>query len=516
MRTYRPDGDVLRAFMADRTSRVKILQGPVGSGSSSACCLHVFQQALAQPKQEDGLQRFRAHVFRETFGKLEETTVRTWLDWFPEKEFGRFFWSKPFRHEIRVGSLELDVTFMAMEDVRDAKSFFKSLETSLVWFNEGQFVSFEVIGEAVERVSPPRYPAVKDGGCIQGGLILDTNAPPADHWIPIMRGDVPAPDWMTDEQKQALKKPDTWRFFMQPPGLIEKFEGKRLVGYEPNPKAENLTNLPPRFYEEKVGGKTKSWIDSNIMNRSSVQISGKPVYPDFRREAHVSPTHLQPIEGLPLIVGLDFGRQPAALIMQNLRGRWYVLREIIGRDMGATTFAPIVRADLSTWFPAWMEKNGPGIAFWGDPSGGYKGQANDSTPFEVFRANGMVVRPAPGNNRSSLRQEAVETVLTKTIDGGPAQISDPRCITFNTGMEGGYPHDQRVECHRRNLARRAGQAHLGLPGKRAAENPRAEYRVRPDHRHGAAVRGCAEALGPPAGQRPDGERDPAAGRRARG
>jgi hypothetical protein len=137
--------------------------------------MHIFQRALAQPKQRDGRQRFRVHILRETYSKLEETTIQTWKDWFMPGtgpgEFGVFYETRPYRHEIRVGPLELDVTFVAMEDIRDAKSFFMSLETSLIWFNEVQFAQYEVFSEAVGRVSPPRFPAVKDGGCAWGGLI---------------------------------------------------------------------------------------------------------------------------------------------------------------------------------------------------------------------------------------------------------------------------------------------------------------------------------------------------------
>lgn len=440
---YRPDGAVLRAFMRDRASRVKVIQGPVGSGTSSACCLHIYQQAMAQAVQADGRQRFRAYIFRETYPKLEETTIKTWLDWFPEAKFGRFYASKPYRHEVRVGPLDLDVTFMAMEDVNDAKSYFKSLEPSLLWFNEGQFADHGVIGEAVERVSPPRYPAVKDGGCNWGGLILDTNAPPAVHWIPIMRGDMPAPDWMTEDQKRALVKPPNWTFYMQPPGLIEVFEGNSLVGYRPNPEAENLKWLPPNFYMEKIGGKTKSWIDANIMNRSSVQIDGRPVYPDFRRDVHVASKPLEPVPNIPIIVGLDFGKSPAALCMQNVRGRWLVLREIIGQHITAARFAPIVKADLARWFPGFT------FQFWGDPSGGFGNQATDDTPFQIFRANGMNVLPAPGGNRrtkgrGSLREEAMNEILTRMVEGKPAMLADPSCITFITGMAGGY-HYRRLQ-----------------------------------------------------------------------
>lgn len=445
---FRPDGPVLRAFMRDRTSRVKIIQGPQGSGTSSACCMHIFQQSLEQPVI-DGKQRFRAHVLRETYSKLEETTIPTWRDWFPPgtkpNEFGIFYETRPYRHEVRVGTLELDVTFVALEDIRDAKSFFMSLETSLIWFNEVQFAQYEVFSEAVGRVSPPRFPAVKDGGCAWGGLIADTNAPPADHWLPIMRGDTAPPEWMTEEQRNALKKPANWEFYMQPPGLLEDFEeyqdgsGKpqrRLLGYKPNPNAENLKYLPPKFYEEKIGGKTKSWIDSNIMNRSAVVTSGRPVYPQFMKEIHVSTRPLEVVKGVPLTVGLDFGRQPAALITQNLRSDWFVHREFIGMNMSATEFAPLLKAYLLREFQEFT------FNFWGDPAGQHKGEAHDQTPFEVFEENGMHVVPAPNpQNMYSIRQEAVNAILMRRSSGGQrpsALLVDPSCVTYITGMSGGY------------------------------------------------------------------------------
>jgi hypothetical protein len=344
-----------------------------------------------------------------------------------------------------VGPLELDVTFQAMEDIRDAKSFFDSLETSLLWFNEGQHAQFPVIRHAASRVSPPRYPANKDGGCNWGGMIIDTNAPPADHWIPIMRGDVPAPDWMSDSDKQSMVKPANWKFYLQPPGLLEDFDNKgRLLGYQPNPEAENLKYLhkegvdplgPQNFYMLKLGAQTKQWIDAYVMNRSSVVVDGSPVYPQFRRDVHVSDRPLDVIPGIPVVVGLDFGRQPAALIGQTLRADWFVQREFIGRDVSAVEFAPALKTYLAQNYP------GHSLIFWGDPAGGQRGQATDKTPFDVFREHGMIVRPAPNpQNQLSIRHEAVNAVLMRrSSEGRPsAMVVDPRCATFITGMSGGY------------------------------------------------------------------------------
>jgi hypothetical protein len=447
LKIFRPDGKTLRAFLRDRTSRVKIIQGPVGSGTSSACCQHIYHAACAQPRQPDGRQRYRAHIFRESYPKIEETALKTWLDWFPQKEFGRFYETRPYRHEVRVGPLELDVIFMAMDDIRDAESYFKSLETSMIWFNEGQFAQFAVIREAAGRQSPPRYPAVKDGGCEWGGLIIDTNAPPADHWIPIMRGDVAPPDWMTEEQRQSLRKPDNWAFYLQPPGLLEEFDDRgTLLGYKPNPEAENLKGLhkpgvdplDPKqsFYMQKIGAQTKQWIDSNIMNRSSVVVDGKPVYPQFRRDVHVGDRSLDAIASVPVQVGLDFGRQPAALMGQNLRGDWFIQREFIGRDMSAIEFAPQLKTFLSQHYPGFT------FVFWGDPAGGQRGQATDRTPIDVFREHGMMVRPAPNpQNNLTLRHEAVNAVLMRRSADGrrpSALVVDPRCVVYITGMSGGY------------------------------------------------------------------------------
>jgi len=445
-RIYRPDGQTLIDFMSDSTSRVKIIQGPQGSGTSTACCHHIFQQANAQPRQADGKKRFRWHIFRETYPKIEETCLRTWLDWFPQAQFGRFYETRPYLHEVRVDDLELDVIFMAMEDIRDAKSYFDSLETSGMWFNEGQHAQLAVIRHAASRVSPPRYPANKDGGCVRGGLILDTNAPPADHWIPIMRGDVPAPDWMSESERAALKKPENWAFYLQPPGLKEVFDERgNFIRYEPNPRAENLRHLhapgvdplgPKNFYMEKVGAQTKQWIDAYVMNRSAVVVDGKPVYPNFQRDQHVSDRPLDPVPGIPIQIGVDpSGKNPAALIGQNLRGDWLILREFIGTDCFIADFAPQLKAFLA--------QNFPGFRFvpWGAPDGAFGGTSKDDTPFAIFRSIGLNIQPTwDGQNRASKRQEATNAVLMRRSSSGrgSALQVDPSCVTYITGMSGGY------------------------------------------------------------------------------
>src|SRR5262245_52997448 len=170
---------------------------------------------------------------------------------------------------------------------------------------------------------------------------------------------------------------------MQSRGLIEERGADGEVkGYRENPEAENLAFLPKiagkPYYINAIAGKTKAWIDANALNRVSARKEGKPVLPDFNRQVHVAKQKLEPIPGLPLVIGLDFARRPAAVVMQCLRGVWYVLGELIGRDMGASKFAPLLKNKLA------QEYHGFEFQMYGDPSGDFKGQADEKTPFMIF------------------------------------------------------------------------------------------------------------------------------------
>lgn len=449
---YVPDGASLRAFMRDQ-ARVKVIQGPIGSGKSLACCMEIWKNALAQKTQRDGKRRGRAHVFRDTYSKLEETTIKTWLQWFPEEEFGRFYWAKPFKHEMRIGDIEYDVTFMALEDAH-AVDYFRSLETSMCWFNEVQYMDRILFDEAVSRVG--RYPRRIDGGAVNEKVIADMNAPDETHWVPIMRGEVPPPDWFTDEQRKAHTKPPGWQFYIQPAGLLEvRGEGGEVVGYEPNPLAENLQYLPDNYYMNVIQGKTKAWIDANVLNKVSPRRDGKPVLPDFNRAVHVAKEPLKPIPGIPLIIGLDFARRPAAIIMQHLRGVWYVLGELIGRDMGASKFAPLLRNELA------QKYNGIPFEMWGDPSGDFKGQADERTPFQIFATHRLTVRPAP-SILFTVRLQAAEAVLTRMSQGKPALLVSPSCTTLVAALDGGY-HYRRLKV--------SGERYEEAPNKDAYSDP---------------------------------------------
>ena len=431
---FRPDGRTLRQFMSDTTSRAAVIQGPIGSGKTLGCMMKIWMCALKQKKQRDGYRRCRAHVFRDTYQKLKDTTLKSWQQWFPESQFGKFYASPPLRHEIRIGDVELDVHFVALEDEWNV-DYFRSLDTTICYFNELQFLPRLLFDEAVSRVG--RYPRMIDGGAVDAQVIGDMNAPDELHWVPIMRGEVAIPDFFTAEQRRAHVKPETWNFYIQPPGLREvKDREGEVARYEGNPDAENTKYLPPNYYLNVIEGKTKAWIDANVLNRVSPRRDGKPVLKDFNRTVHVAKKRLEPMEGVEIIVGVDFGRRPCAIFGQCLRGQWTVLDELISRDMGAAQFAPLLRNHLAQRFYGFP------FRLWGDPSGDFKGQNDNTTPFQIFRARQLPIQAAP-SFLFTVRLQAIEAVITRMTEGRPDFQVSPNCTTLIAALDGGW-HYRRM------------------------------------------------------------------------
>jgi hypothetical protein len=431
-KVYRPGGATLKGYLRDR-SHVSIIRGPIGSGTSSASCMKIYMLAMEQRQGVDGIRRSRWAVVRNSYPDLKNTTIRTWLDWFPEEQYGKFWWDKPMHHEVRIGDVELDVHFMALDQDDDVRKL-RSLELTGVWFNELEYINKAIFDEAESRTG--RFPAQKDGGTAWNGVLGDMNAPNEDHWLPMMSGEVPFPDEMGEEERHALRWPTDWEYFVQPPALVEIMapDGKTVAGYKDNPEGENLQWLKPGFYQEKLQGKSKAWIDSRLMNRITFFSEGSRVWPMFRIEMHVATGSLVANPNYPLDIGLDFGRRPAAVVTQKINNRLLVLAEYRGYDMGAATFAPRLKGFLATKYP------GMNYTFWGDPKGQDRGQGDERTAYEIFATHGMTVRPAPvKNNNLEARLGAVENVLNGMSDGLPRFVLDPHAApTLKAGMAGRY------------------------------------------------------------------------------
>lgn len=460
---YEPDGATLRGFMLS-DARVRIIRGPIRSGTSSACCHEIWRRACEQAPDQGGVRRTRWAAVRNTYPALQQSTVKTWLNWFPEKDFGRFLNSKPMVHRMNLKpGIDCEVVFLALEKPEDVEKL-RSTEWTGIWFNEVEYTPREIFDEGESRVG--YYPAIKDGGATWSGVFADLNAPPEDNWLVKLTGEVPIPEDTPEDDLGQYEWPPGWDYFVQPPGLIEEFgaDGKTVVGYRLNPEAENLKWLPKvdgkPLYLETIKGKSKRWIDSRIMNRITAPIDGAPVWPQFVLETHVAREALRYNPNYPLYVGKDFGRRPAAVFGQLINDRWVIVGELLGVDEGATIFAPRVKR--------WMYQNCQGLfdgndnhsveeairlgrlRMFGDPKGQDKVQSDETTAYDVFRSFGMRVVPAPiPSNNIQTRIEAVAYVLQTMRDGAPRFLLSPTCLTLKMGMAGGYHYKkgdaQRVE-----------------------------------------------------------------------
>jgi hypothetical protein len=411
-----------------------VIQGPLGK--TRGLCARIMRHAQEQRVSTiAGVRLSRWAVVRNTYPDLKRTTIRTWLEMFPENVYGRFNWGQPPTHKIRFGDVFLEVDFFAL-DKPDDVSKLRSTEYTGIAFNELPFIEKELFDEASSRL---RYPGKEHGGSEFHGVIADANAPDEDHWLAMMTGQVDLPPNLTEDERNEFSWPPHWGFYYQPPAVLETTDANgKVIGYVVNMQAENLGNLPPGYYDKMIPGKSKAWIDSRLRNVCVLVVDGSPVFPMFRKELHVSRDALRPAPHTGLAVGLDFGRQPAAIFGQSIGNRIFIQYELLGLNEGAVTFAPKVKRFLAQHYPDHRLED---VAFWGDPKGQDKGQADERTAYDIFQAHGMKVRPPPGlkNNMIETRVEAVTSLLTTLDTQGRARgVFSPMCRTLNVGMQGRY------------------------------------------------------------------------------
>jgi hypothetical protein len=400
---------------------VKALMGPLGSGKSTACCAEVMRLAMNMPVDSTGKRRCRAAVIRNTYRELADSTINTWLDWFPEEQTGRFNRGDN-THEIRMtladgSALELDVVFRALDRPADVKKLL-SVEYSFAWVNEAREIPYAIITMLRDRVG--RFPSYRDekikaAGGYWSGLLMDTNPPDEDHW------------WYKifelgaiDAAQQTGLAPPTWRLFRQPSGRSSA--------------AENLANLRPGYYSD-TSGRTPEWVKVYYDGEYGFVSDGRPVYSEYTDSFHCT-DWAQRLGGIEIRVGLDFGLTPAAVFVQRDQfGRWRAIDELVSDSMGITRFAELLNEKMQAEYAGFQFK------FYGDPAGDQRMQTDEQTVFKVLAANGIIATPARTND-FNLRREAVAQPLMRIIEGKPGLAIHPRCKNLRKGMGGKY-------CYRR-------------------------------------------------------------------
>lgn len=432
-RVYVPDGDTIIDFIESR-AMVDIICGPLGSAKTIGL-LHKVHVLMAEAHPSpDGKRRSRVIIVRNTYSDLVTTTMAKWREWWPEEEYGRIKLEKPPCLIWRHGDVDAEIWFLALDQIDDIKKL-RSLEPSIVVFNELQYIARDIFDEATSRVG--RYPADVPHEKRQKFVLADMNAPDEGHWTAVALDLVGAPDHLSEAERKMMVKPKGWGIWIQPPAVVELFEadGKTTKGFVVNPKAENLLYLGEDYYREMLAGKSVAWVRNRLMVQVQAVQGGSAVWPMFQPDIHVAKSALGFLPQVPLVVGLDFGRSPAAVIGQAYNGRIYLLSEVVREGMSTEVFAPILKRHLAQFYPGVEE-----IQIWGDPTGNRKGEAKEITPFQVLRAHGLIAHPAPHDNDLDVRLDTVVKVLNERQNqGAPRLIMDPKMLPMLKGaMVGGY------------------------------------------------------------------------------
>lgn len=436
-------------------SRVRVVVGPVGSGKSTGVgCGELMRRAFMQePSPKDNIRYFKALIVRNTLPELRKTTVKTWLSLYPAS-LGIFNHTQ-LTHSIKIAptkvypGLDFLAEFMGLDGVQDVKKLL-SWEGSLIWFNEAKEINKDIVDQATARVG--RYPSMKQGGVMPTwyGLIMDTNPYHAGHWL----------------DKVEKDPPKNWKFFRQPPGVLEM--QKTDDGYSSleansqltitdedyihtgggcywavNPKAENLAYLPvdralnPKgnplkagsYYSDLVGGKNKTYIQIYLQGKNGALASDQAVIPEFAPSVMISHDAVYN-PGLQLHCGLDFGAgtlNPAAIFGQldPIHNRWTILKEVVCQGMGLLQFADQVLLTLNQYFPYASDT----LQIWGDPAGLQRDGVAMKSYFDHLRTKGLYAMPAP-TNASEVRVECIRTPMLRFSDGVPGFIVNPKCAVL--------------------------------------------------------------------------------------
>lgn len=407
--SYAPPGPISAAFMQSGAF-VRGIMGPVGSGKTTACIFEMIRRAAEQKPARDGRRKSRWVVIRNTYAELQTTTIKSWHQWMPQS-LGRWQGQGPPTHHIVSESFDMEVMFLALDRPDDIKKLL-SLEVTGGWINEAREVPKAVLDALTGRVG--RYPSMLDGGASWLGVLMDTNPPDSDHW------------WYKLAEEAT---PSEFAFFRQPGGMVLDANGKLVK----NPLAENIENLPARYYERLVGGKGEDWIKVYVRAEYGFVKDGKPVYPDFVDGTHVRAFELIPAWGLR--IGIDFGLTPAATFSQRSpMGQWRTHSELVTEDMGAVRFAEELKRTLAERYPGIKV-----ISIACDPAGDGRAQTDERTPLQILRAAEIEANAAPTNDPVK-RIESVSAALRRMVDGQPGFLLHPQCTVLRKGFGGGYAY----------------------------------------------------------------------------
>lgn len=362
--------------------RLQWVFGPVGGGKTTGVLMKILSLAHAQQPNAQGRRKSRWAVVRNTKSQLKDSVIKTVHEWLP-----------PNGRTIRWHGTDMDLTlelpladgtlvdcvfmFRALDDEKDAARLL-SVEYTGGWLSEFREVPFPLMGDLLSRCG--RYPPVNDGGADWWGVVGESNM--------CVKGS----DWYNF--LMTSQRPKYCSVFIQPDAL--------------GPDAENRQYLKPDYYEVLLVGKSERWIQAHVRSIFPDSADGEAVWgKEYDYDRHTrEKIVVNPM--VPILIGMDQGRNPAAVVGQKSGRNTHVLFSVSGENMGMERF---VRDHLR---PLLVNNglSGLPIIVVIDPAGCRKSEVNDESPKDVIEAAGYAVIPAP-TNAIDRRISAVESGLVE-------------------------------------------------------------------------------------------------------
>ena len=432
-------------FFTAKHNDKKFITG--NSGKTVICVQQVNFEMQMMPADENGVRRSAWCFIRDTEANLRDTTMETWLDWFPEGLISKVTRS--------VGNMKIEVKYN-LDDGTKVESIIhckhqgklgdienlKSLELTGVFINEATNVLFAAVMMAFGRTG--RSPKAKDinNQLYRVSMLMDTNMPDDMHWY---------------YELAENKHPAGWEFFKQPPAMFSKMGPDKKLIYIPNRgqkiaqgimPAENIENLGEKwnYYQKLISAYSDAWIRVFVMSEYGTITTGLPVYNEWCDDRNYVDREIPFDPSKTLFLCFDWGQDVCCAIMQMAYGgQVRMLEEVIPDErMGAERF----------WDTILKEKlvndynygRGTQVFAVGDPAGGNKSDGDESSPISILSKKGLdvvqchVMKPKH-------RIPCVVNFLTKTANKGePAFIASSKCKVFRKGANGWY-FFKRVEQH---------------------------------------------------------------------
>lgn len=407
---YAP-GPVATRFHADRTSRVKLLIGPVGTGKTSSASWDLIDCASRRVVPVDGAKRTRFAVIRNTYPQLRDTVIRTYLDWWgPLGAYRETEKTLTVRMEAR----EIEILFRALDSPQDVRSLL-SLELTGAQIDEAREIHQDVFAGLLGRVG--RYPSLKSTGganpfTAPPQIVMTTNYPSSRHWL--------------------------YRDFVSAP-----VEGYAI--YEQD-QEENRRNLRPGYYQdlERDYAHRPDLLRTMVQGEWGITIQGRSVYSaeEWRRKIHVAQHSLHPTTATQIVRGWDnTGLSPAVVLTYfTAGGQWRVFREFVFANTGIMEATEAVMQWCARELPS-------GCTFrdFADPAGRIRDTTKQSPADYIARRSMELGRPITledGIQTFKVRRESVAGRLRSLVGGEPALLVDPACEVLVEGFEGGYSYPE--------------------------------------------------------------------------